>query len=63
MSPLTVTWSIAGGMCLTLAIVHGVIWLRQRNHTWANLLFTLAALGAAGSSFMELWGLHADSVE
>jgi PAS domain S-box-containing protein len=50
-------------MCLTLAIVHGVIWLRQRNHTWANLLFTLAALGAAGSSFMELWGLHADSVE
>ena len=63
MSLLTIIWSMAGAMCLTLAIVHGVIWIRQRNHAWANLLFTLSALGAAGSSFMELWGLHADSVE
>jgi PAS domain S-box-containing protein len=63
MSLLTVIWSTAGAMCLTLAAVHIVISIRQRDHALASLLFTFAALGAAGSSFMELRGLHADSVE
>ena len=63
MSPLTVIWSVAGAMCLTLAMVHGVIWIRQRIRNRASLLFTFAALGAAGSSLMELYGLHAESVE
>jgi PAS domain S-box-containing protein len=63
MSPLTILWSIAGSMCLMLGIVHGTIWLQQGRQNLASLLFTFAALGAAASSFMELWGLHAESVE
>ncbi len=39
--------------CLTLALIHGFIWCRQRR-AWANLLFTLTALGTAALAAGEL---------
>src|SRR5436309_1798012 len=53
MSWVTVIWSMSASACLTLALIHGFIWWQQRN-AWANLLFTLAALGTAAFAGCEL---------
>jgi two-component system sensor kinase FixL len=53
MSWLTVIWSMLASACLTLALIHFFIWYRQRD-AWANLLFTLTAVGAAGFAGCEL---------
>jgi hypothetical protein len=40
MSWVTVLWSMIASACLTFALVHGLVWWRQRE-AWANLLFAL----------------------
>ncbi len=46
MSWITVIWSAIAGICLTLAGVHFLVWLKSRG-LWANLLFSVAAASAA----------------
>jgi len=58
MSWVTVIWSMVGSACLTLAVMHGVVWFKHRIAR-ANLLFALAALGSAGAAFGELWMMRA----
>ena len=53
MSWVTVIWSASASACLTLALIHAFIWYRQRD-AWANLLFTLTAVGSAALSGSEL---------
>jgi hypothetical protein len=53
MSWITVTWSMAAGMSLTLAAVHLLVWLRDREAV-ANLLFSVSAVAAAVIAIQEL---------
>src|SRR5438067_10989149 len=53
MSWVTVIWSMTASACLTLAMIHGLIWYRQRD-ALANLLFILTAVGAAAFAGGEL---------
>ena len=61
MSWITVVWSMASAVCLTLAAIHFAIWLKRRREA-AHLLFALSALGAAGTGFIELTMLKATTV-
>jgi two-component system, LuxR family, sensor kinase FixL len=61
MSWITVVWSMASAVCLTLAAIHFAIWLKRRREV-AHLLFALSALGAAGRGFIELIMLKATTV-
>jgi len=47
---------------LTMALIYGFIWWRKRDD-WANLLFTLAALGTAALAACDLVLMHAESPE
>jgi len=62
MSFLTIAWSAAGAACFTLALTYAFVWLQQRRSK-AYLLFSLAALGAAGSAATELALMKARTVE
>jgi two-component system sensor kinase FixL len=58
MSWVTIIWSMTASACLTLGLMYFSIWCRQRQ-AWANLMFTLMALGTAFFTFCELWLMHA----
>ncbi|HTQ52551.1 MAG TPA: hypothetical protein VMJ12_17725, partial [Candidatus Acidoferrales bacterium] len=60
MSWVTVIWSMAASACLTVALMHGLIWFRRRE-TWANLLFTVLALATAVMAGCELAMMRADT--
>jgi len=53
MSWVTVIWSMAAGVTLTLAAVHVLVWLRDRAAI-ANLLFSVSAVAAAAIAGQEL---------
>jgi signal transduction histidine kinase len=46
MSWVTVIYSMTASACLTVALIYGFIWWRQRDE-WAYLLFAVASLGTA----------------
>ena len=53
MSLVTVIWSMIAAVCMTLAVIHLLVW--RRNHAaWANLLFCLAAVAVAAFAYCEL---------
>ena len=54
-------WSMVASACLTLALIHFYIWVRDRRR-YAYLLFSGSALGAALTGFFELLTLQAQSV-
>ena len=58
MSWVTVIWSMAAGVTLTLAAVHLLVWLRDRAAI-ANLLFSVSAVAAAVLAGQELALMHA----
>jgi signal transduction histidine kinase len=62
MSWVTVLFAMTASACLTMAFVYGVIWWRQRD-AWAELLFALAALGAAALAGCDLAEMRAVSPE
>jgi len=62
MSWPTVVWSMVVAACLTMAAMHLFIWLRNRR-SWANLVFSVAAVAVAGVAFFELSLMHAQSPE
>jgi PAS domain S-box-containing protein len=62
MNQVTVIWSAMSGACVMLALMHLVIWLRDRR-SWANLWFSIATLGVVGLAVCELVTMNAPSPE
>src|SRR5271170_7621535 len=60
MSWVTVIFSMTASACLTLGLIYGLIWWRQRD-AWVNLLFALTAIGTAATAASDLAQLQADS--
>jgi PAS domain S-box-containing protein len=60
MSWVTILWSMTASACLTLAVIHFLVWC-QRRSTWADLLFTLTSAGAAAYAVIELWMMRAQT--
>jgi hypothetical protein len=60
MSWVTVVYSMTASACLTLALIYGFIWWRQRD-AWVNLLFALAAVATAAVAWFDLAILRAVS--
>jgi len=54
----TIVWSVGSGICLALAGVHLLVWIKSRQ-AWANLTFSIAALMAAITAQCELGMIHA----
>lgn len=62
MSLITIIWISLAAACLTLGIMHLLVW-RKRRGSWSDLLFFLAAVGAAGLIICELLMLRASTPE
>jgi PAS domain S-box-containing protein len=60
MSWITIIWSMVASACLTLALIHFYIWVRDRRR-YAYLLFSVSALAAALTGLFELLMLQAQS--
>jgi len=60
MSWITVIWSMTASACLTLALMHGLVWARQRD-AWANLMFAVTATATAAFAGVELWMMRAET--
>ena len=60
MSWITAIWSMVASACLTLALIHFYIWVRDRRR-YAYLLFSISALAAALTGLFELLTLQAQS--
>ena len=62
MSWITVAWSMVASACLTLAIVHLVIWFKQTEQR-AHLLFSVTAISVAAIASGELLMMRAQTTE
>jgi hypothetical protein len=60
MSWVTIIWAMIASACLTLALVHLLVWWRRRE-VLANLLFALTAVAAAVFAGCELWMMRAET--
>ena len=60
MSWVTIIWAMIASACLTLALVHVLVWWRRREVP-ANLLFALTAVAAAVFAGCELWIMRAET--
>jgi len=57
MSWVTFIWSLTAGISLTLGAVHFLVWTRRRNE-WATLVFSIAAVAAAGYAVLDMVALR-----
>lgn len=62
MSWVTIIWAMIVAACLTLAAIYFLIWC-QRRTLWADLCFTLTAVGVAAFAGCELWMMRAQTPE
>jgi two-component system, LuxR family, sensor kinase FixL len=62
MSWITIAWSMGASACLTLAMMHLVIWCKQHDQ-WAHLLFSMIAISVAALAAVELLIMRASSPE
>jgi two-component system sensor kinase FixL len=60
MNWVTVIWAMIASACLTLALVHLLVWCR-RPEVRANLLFALMAVATAAFAGCELWMMWAQT--
>jgi PAS domain S-box-containing protein len=60
MSWVTIIWSMAASASLTMAAMNLLIWWKQRS-AWANLLFSLTAMGVAAFAYCELSMMRAQT--
>ena len=60
MSWVTIIWAMIASACLTLALVHVLVWWRRRD-VRANLLFSLTAVATAVFAGCELWMMRAET--
>jgi two-component system, LuxR family, sensor kinase FixL len=62
MSWVTIVWSMVASASLTLAVMYFLVWCTKRT-AWANLFFSLMALGTTALAFCELWMMRAQTPE
>jgi hypothetical protein len=62
MSWISIAWSTVASACLTLAIVHLIIWFKQCSER-AHLLFSVTAVAVAAIAACELLAMHAQTTE
>jgi PAS domain S-box-containing protein len=62
MSWVTVIWSVGAGACLTLAVIHIVVWWQDRPAR-ANLVFSVMAVAVAVFAALELAMMRAETPE
>ncbi len=62
MNWVTIIWSMTAAASLTLAGVHGSLWLRQRSQM-ASLMFCIMATATAGMAGCELWAMNITDME
>src|SRR6266480_1018866 len=62
MSWVTVIWSMCGGACLMLALMHVVVWWKNRTAR-ANLVFSVMAIAVAAFAVLELALMRAETPE
>jgi PAS domain S-box-containing protein len=62
MSWITVAWSMVVSACVTLGMMHLLIWCKQRDR-WAHLLFSLTAISVAAIAALELLLMRASTPE
>jgi len=60
MSWITVIWSVAAGVSLTLSAVHALVWVRERN-ALEHLFFSVSAVAAAVIAMQELTVMRAQT--
>jgi len=60
MSWITAIWSGTAAICLTLAGVHFLVWVKSRD-SWASLLFSISATSAAICAGFELALMHSQT--
>jgi two-component system, LuxR family, sensor kinase FixL len=60
MSWVTIIWAMIASACLTLALVHVLVWCR-RPEARGNLLFSLSAVATAVFAGCELWMMRAET--
>jgi signal transduction histidine kinase len=58
MDSVTILWSVAAGVSLTLTAVCGSVWLMTRRDP-ANLMFCILGIAVASSAYVELCMMHA----
>jgi signal transduction histidine kinase len=58
MSYVTFTWALVTSGALLLALMHGIVWLRDRQAR-ASLAFAIFCLGISGMAVTELGTMHA----
>lgn len=62
MNWVIVVWSMVAATCLTLAGVHGFVWIRQRQ-ALASLMFCFTATSTAGMAVCELWMMASETTD
>src|SRR5216110_1888518 len=62
MNWVTVIWSMGSGACLTLALIHVVVWWKDRGAR-ANLVFSVMAIAVAAFAALELAMMRAQTPE
>lgn len=62
MNWVTAVWSAGMGTCLILALMHFLIWFRDRK-SWSSFCFPVIALGIIGMGFCELSVMQTDLPE
>jgi len=60
MSWVTIIWAMIASACLTLALVHVLVWWHRREAP-ANLLFAVTAVATAVFAGFELWIMRAET--
>ena len=61
MNWITIVWPMMAASILTLALLHLIVWCKQRQQV-AHLFFAIAALGVAMISGMELVAMRSVSI-
>ena len=62
MSWITIIWAMIASACLTLAMVHLVIWFKQTGQR-SHLLFSVTAISVAAIAACELLVMRAQTIE
>ena len=62
MNWVTIIWSVGSGACLTLALIHFIIWWKNRAAR-ANLAFSVLAVAVAAFAALELALMQAETPE
>src|SRR6266567_5302057 len=62
MNWVTIVWSMGGGACLTLAVIHIVVWWKDRTAR-ANLVFSVTAIAVAAFAAIEFAMMRAETPE